>query len=1082
MRTQRRSETVSEHESDGKEGEIIAGFLQLVNEGKSKADLVRASIKFFQEKSGCEAVGIRLREADSQYSGHPIMERARRSVIQGRFEPSNPSFSPKGSFWTNSMTELLAVSTETDRQVRTRCQCNGEGYESVALIALRAGDECLGLLQINDRQKDRFSSGTVAFWERLAGRLAVALARFEKEENLRKSEEEYRSLFENMPNGFAYCKILFEGGEAKDFTYLRVNSAFETLTGLRNVAGKRVSEVIPGFRESQPKLFEICERVALTGDPEQFEICVDPLRGMWFTVSAYSPKRGHFVTVFDVITDRKRAEERMTRLASFPEMNPNPILEVDVAGEITFFNPATRNVLKNLGYDEKDCAVLLPEDLRTLLKEWDKKSEFIANREVSVGNRSFDETVHFIPHFNAVRIYAADITERKEAEESLRTNERKLQTLMDAAPAGISWTDSAGSIIYCNRKFTDLFGYTLEDIPTIDDWRMRAYPDRRYRDSLRPLVPAIIEARRQGKDVEPMEVMVTCKDGSARWVAQTGALASDLNVAIYTDVAERKKAELSLRESENKFRNLAEKSVVGIYLMQNGVFRYVNSRFAEIHGYEADELIDKKGPQDTVFPEDLPKVLKKGESGETLIRGEFRIVTKQGEMRDVEIYGALTTYRGKKAVVGTLLDVSERKATEEALRWKTAFLEALLHTSLDGIRVMNDHGKTILQNQRSVELWKIPQDIVDKGDDEAQARHVLSMVKDPDRFREAVHYFLSHPDGCVGDEVELKDGRIFDRYSSPVVGRDGTYYGRIWGFHDITEQRRTAQARVRLLAELESKNAELEAACCNLKESQKKMLQQEKMASIGQLAAGVAHEINNPMGFIMSNLNSLRKYMTRIPEFIEFQSDALLNGTSRDEVAEKRKALKIDYLLEDTQSLIKESLEGADRVKRIVYDLKNFSRVDQMELAQADINRVLDSTLNIVWNELKHKATVTKDYGEIPSITCNAGQLSQVFMNILVNGAQAITGFGEITITTRLSGERVLIVISDTGCGIPEEKLSRIFEPFFTTKEIGQGTGLGLSIAYDIVKKHGGEIDVVSEVGKGTTFTVVLPLEGDQHG
>ena len=260
------------------------------------------------------------------------------------------------------------------------------------------------------------------------------------------------------------------------------------------------------------------------------------------------------------------------------------------------------------------------------------------------------------------------------------------------------------------------------------------------------------------------------------------------------------------------------------------------------------------------------------------------------------------------------------------------------------------------------------------------------------------------------------------------------------------------------------------------------MLQQEKMASIGQLAAGVAHEINNPMGFITSNLNSLKKYMTRIPEFITIQSDALGNGNSREEVAEKRKALKIDYLLEDTQSLIKESLEGADRVKRIVCDLKNFSRVDQMEVAPADINKILDSTLNIVWNELKHKAAVSKDYGEVPLIGCNAGQLSQVFMNILVNGAQAITGFGEITIMTRLSGERVLITISDTGSGIPEEKLDRIFEPFFTTKEIGQGTGLGLSIAYDIVKKHGGEIDVVSEVGKGTTFTVALPLEGQQNG
>ncbi|MCK5230469.1 MAG: response regulator [Desulfobulbaceae bacterium] len=265
-----------------------------------------------------------------------------------------------------------------------------------------------------------------------------------------------------------------------------------------------------------------------------------------------------------------------------------------------------------------------------------------------------------------------------------------------------------------------------------------------------------------------------------------------------------------------------------------------------------------------------------------------------------------------------------------------------------------------------------------------------------------------------------------------------------------------------------------------LKESQSQVMQQEKMASIGQLAAGVAHEINNPIGFISSNLSSLTTYFQRFKEFIEFQSNTLagLNDSKIDqEIAAKRKALKLDYLLEDVGDLIKESLEGTERVKEIVLNLKSFSRVDERKYIAADINECLDSTLNIVWNELKYKAKVEKDYGDIKAIKCFPQQLNQVFMNLLVNAAHAIEKEGTISIKTRQNDEFIYVSISDTGRGIPPEHLSRIFDPFFTTKKAGEGTGLGLSIVYDIVRKtHKGDITVDSEVGKGTTFTIKLPV------
>lgn len=286
---------------------------------------------------------------------------------------------------------------------------------------------------------------------------------------------------------------------------------------------------------------------------------------------------------------------------------------------------------------------------------------------------------------------------------------------------------------------------------------------------------------------------------------------------------------------------------------------------------------------------------------------------------------------------------------------------------------------------------------------------------------------------------------------------------------------------------MERKKAEksLTEAYAALKAAQSQILQQEKMSSIGQLAAGIAHEINNPIGYIMSNLGSLMKYNVRIVEYLRAQELALgglLGGQVSDPVAVRTKldelkgALKIDYILNDMESLIGESMGGAERVKKIVQDLKSFSHVDEAEFMQADINKGLESTINIVWNELKYKTALKKEYGDIPLTRCNLGQLNQVFLNLLMNAVQAIEKEGEINVKTWADGGFIHVAVSDTGCGIPPDKLNRIFEPFFTTKPVGKGTGLGLSIAYDIVKKHNGEIVVESEAGKGTTFIVKLPV------
>ncbi|BBA70596.1 ATP-binding protein [Geobacter sulfurreducens] len=334
----------------------------------------------------------------------------------------------------------------------------------------------------------------------------------------------------------------------------------------------------------------------------------------------------------------------------------------------------------------------------------------------------------------------------------------------------------------------------------------------------------------------------------------------------------------------------------------------------------------------------------------------------------------------------------------------------------------------------------------------------------------------------VNSEAEV----FFDEGGRPV---------RIFGMvQDITERKRAEEALresrhelarqngqlQELYLEMEAKNKELEGANAELKATHAQMLQREKMASIGQLAAGVAHEINNPIGFIMSNLGTLDKYLGRLRGFIAAQ-DEIINQFEGNEASRRlglaKKTLKIDYILDDVGNLVAESLDGAERVKKIVQDLKSFSRVDEAECKVVDLAECLESTINIVWNELKYKVNLVKEFEELPPVRCYPQQLNQVFMNLLVNAGHAIDTQGEIRVRTRLEGSDALIAISDTGCGIPDELRDRIFEPFFTTKEVGVGTGLGLSISYEIVKKHNGEITVESEVGRGTTFTVRIPVE-----
>ena len=276
--------------------------------------------------------------------------------------------------------------------------------------------------------------------------------------------------------------------------------------------------------------------------------------------------------------------------------------------------------------------------------------------------------------------------------------------------------------------------------------------------------------------------------------------------------------------------------------------------------------------------------------------------------------------------------------------------------------------------------------------------------------------------------------------------------------------------------ELEAQVAERTAA---LKETNRMLRQQEKLASIGQLAAGIAHEINTPVGFVSSNLLSLKKYLPRLLEYLAAQRQSLeVNATPAQQAELKKlaRSLKIELIIDDTGELVDNCLDGAQRIKSIIQGLKDFSRMDQVEAGDFDLNKVITDSLLLVSNELKCHAEVECDLKEIPRLSGYQQRLGQVFINLLVNAAQAIKARGIIKISTQLENGQVIARVADDGGGIPAENLQKIFEPFYTTKEIGIGTGLGLSIIKDIVAQHQGWIEVESKVGKGTVFTLGFPV------
>jgi PAS domain S-box-containing protein len=670
-----------------------------------------------------------------------------------------------------------------------------------------------------------------------------------------------------------------------------------------------------------------------------------------------------------------------------------------------------------------------------------------------------------------------DITARKRLEEDVVRLRDFYLTLFEEFPTLVWRAGLDGQCNFFNKTWLEFTGRALAE-EIAEGWMAGVHPEDReamtaeFLGAIKRRQPLELEFRLRHRNGEYRNVIAIGRP----YHDPDGSLAGYIGAT--HDITERSRAREKLIQLSQAIE-LSPSLVVITDL--GGIIEYINPTVTRITGYQAEELIGKDvrlfgdgggsdGQRAHVFT-----LLQEGKTW----RGEYHNVKKDGESYwEAAFITPISNPKGETThYLKVAEDVTERKRAELVLHRNQIELLAQ-HQELQRMfnlveqakkeweQTMDCVGDLVVLTDKSGRIRRCNRATAELVGKEFQS----AVGADWKDFLLTAEMAITMTEDDSGEVFHRPSGRWFELKPYPFFeGDHAEASGTVVTLHDTTELRKVTAA--------------LEAAYQDLKTTQSQMLQTEKMASIGQLAAGVAHEINNPIGFISSNLNTLQKYTDRMTEFTRVQGDVVAHEaseTAREQLASEFKRLKLGLIVDDIPQLIAESLDGANRVRKIVQDLKTFSRVDEADYKDSDLIECLESTINIVWNELKYKVTLHKDYGEIPRLKCYPQQLNQVFMNLLVNGAQAIEKEGEITIRTWQEDSGIRISFTDTGNGIPEATLGRIFEPFFTTKEIGKGTGLGLSISYDIVKNHGGDIQVSSTEGIGTTFTIALPLNGGE--
>jgi PAS domain S-box-containing protein len=1098
---------ITAHQLQEEEQALTSKLMSFVITPASFDDCLTDLIDTLQRWSGCEAVGIRLR-ADGDYpyaetrgfssafvadesrlcgrgpagevlrdgECNPVLKCVCGSVLRGRFDPSQPFFTEYGSFWTNSISALLANMRESDRQVTARSRCCDEQYESLALIPMRAGGEVHGLLQFNDHRPHRFSPELIAKFERMAKNLALALSRREAEVALQESELLFHALADCAPVG------IYRTDAEGQCTY--VNPAWSKVADLSPGEARGRGWLKGLHSEERDSIGDQWRASVQSGGSWGFEYRFQQPSGTerW-VYGVAAPIRSSdggvtgYVGVNVDITERRLAEnalrEAESRLRTIFGASPVAIWEEDFsevksrfdelgAAGITdfrsYFEEHPEEVatlaarVRILQVNDRSVELLGAADAEHLIRDLPNyftvdsleafKEELIAlakgerefHTEISIvdcrGEPRLLELTLSVPTEHAetlsvVLVSFLDITERKRMEQALRDSEQLHRTTIASISDAVMITDDEGRLTYTCPNTDLIFG--PEGLSA--------------RGNISSVFKGAIfdpDALMKEGELRNIETTVTDTLGHEHWLlVNVKRVQINKGTILYTcrDVTEHRQAQVALRESEERFEQLFDHMADGVAVYQavddgqDFTFVEMNAAAESLGGVSLNQAIGRR------VSELVPEV------GTIGLLDVFRRVwrtgcaehhplTKQKDGR-IEQWVENYVYRLPSGLlVAVSSDTSDERRTAEVLRRSEQRIRGILETALDGFWLVDLQGRLLEVNDTYCRM-------------SGYSAEELCSMRVPDlEFVETKSDAAAHIQKVVEQGQDLfesrqrrKDGTVFDvevgvQYQ-PIDG------GRLVAFlRDITERKRAEEERAKLEGRLQ---------------------QAQKMESVGRLAGGVAHDFNNMLGIIMGHAQ-LALFQPRVSQSVRAD--------------------------------LEEILKAAQRSADLTSQLLAFARKQQVTPEILDVNGTVSGMLKmlrrLIGEDIELRFLPGHDLGPIKM---DPSQIDQVLVNLCVNARDAMVDGGNITIETRairvneasiveggvVPGDYVELVVSDDGCGMGEETASHLFEPFFTTKEVGEGTGLGLATLYGIVKQNHGFVTVRTAQGAGTTLTVSLP-------